>query len=51
MTVRFKVFMSVSVQILVLWVVTLYLHRGTAFGGTFCPHLQGTMCGVRMLHW
>jgi len=41
MTVRSKVFMSVSVLILVFWVVNYTFTGVPAFGGTFCPHLQG----------
>ena len=55
MNVRFKVFMSLSVQIPVFWVVKLCTFRWVpAFGGTCCPRLQGQSVwseSVAMLHW
>jgi len=44
MTLRFKVFMSVSVLILVFWVVTLYLHRCTTFWRNILPPSTGSKC-------
>jgi len=44
MTVRFKVFTSVSALILVFWVVTLYLHRGTSFWRNILLPSTGSKC-------